>query len=322
MQKNLNLSKLLSDKNKSKFRKFLLGSNEKSGLIVNFLLYVVLIIISYIYLYPLLYMFSTGFMSIDDLVNNSVKWIPTSICFDNFKQAFEVMDFGNVLLQTLELTVIPALFQVGVCCLTGYAFARYDFKGKTICWGFLILTFVLPSQATMVPMYLLFKELGFIGTVKAFAVPALLGQGFKSTIITLVFYLFFSQISKSQIEAASLDGCGHFKVFAYIALPSVKAAFIIGFLFSLVWYWNETYLTSIFISNSSIGNANSMTTLLVKLTRFEASYKLLNEGNGDNSLNEAIRMAGTVICVLPLLTVYFALQKFFVQSVDMLGLKD
>ena len=100
------------------------------------------------------------------------------------------------------------------------------------------------------------------------------------------------------------------------------AAFIIGFLFSLVWYWNETYLTSMFISNSSIGNTNSMTTLLVKLTQFEASYKLLNEGNGDNTLNEAIRMAGTVICITPLLTVYFVLQKYFVQSVDMVGLKD
>ena len=152
--------------------------------------------------------------------------------------------------------------------------------------------------------------------------PAVLGQGFKSTIITLVFYLFFSQISTSQIEAASLDGCGHFKVFIYIALPCVGAAFIIGFLFSLVWYWNETYLTSMYISNSSIGNANSMTTMLVKLTRFEASYKLLNEGSGDNTLNEAIRMAGTVICITPLVTIYFILQKYFVQSVDMVGFKE
>lgn len=313
-----------SDKEKMKnsFRRFFFGSYEKSGFLVKLVLYVILIVISYIYLYPLLYMLVTSFMSVDDLVNDAVHWIPTGIDFDNFKQAFEVMDFKNTIMDTLQLSIFPALAQVVICCLTGYAFSRYRFKGKALCWGLLILTFVLPSQATMVPQYLIFNEFDIIGTVWAYLLPALLGQGFKSTIITLVFYLFFSQISTSQIEAASLDGCGHFKVFFYIALPGVGAAFIIGFLFSLVWYWNETYLTSMFISNTKIGNTHSMTTLLVKLTQFEASYKLLNEGNGDNTLNEAIRMAGTVICITPLLTVYFVLQKYFVQSVDMVGLKD
>lgn len=313
---------VLKTQKSGSLKRFLLGSYENSGFLVKLALYIVLIVISYIYLYPLLYMLVTSFMSVDDLVSDSVHWIPTGIAMDNFKQAFKVMDFGNTISDTLQLSVIPALCQVVVCCLTGYAFSRYKFKGKTICWGLLILTFVLPSQATMVPTYLIFKEMDVIGTIWAFVLPAILGQGFKSTIITLVFYLFFSQISTSQIEAASLDGCGHFKVFFYIALPCVGAAFIIGFLFSLVWYWNETYLTSMYISNSSIGNQNSMTTLLVKLTQFEASYKMLNEGNGDNTLNEAIRMAGTVICIAPLLIVYFVLQKYFVQSVDMVGLKD
>jgi len=319
MQKNVLLQ---NNAFKSRFKRFLFGSYESSGFLVKAALYLVLIVISYVYLYPLLYMLVTSFMSVDDLVNDAVHWIPTAVAFDNFKQAFEVMDFGNTILDTIELSVIPALCQVIVSCLTGYAFSRYRFKGKAICWVFLILTFVLPVQATMTPTYLLFKEMDVIGTVWAYVIPAVLGQGFKSTIIVLAFYLFFSQISTSQIEAASLDGCGHFKVFFYIALPCVSAAFIIGFLFSLVWYWNETYLTSMYISNSSIGNTNSMTTLLVKLTQFEASYKLLNEGNGDNTLNEAIRMAGTVICITPLLTVYFVLQKYFVQSVDMVGLKD
>ena len=319
MQQNV-----LKDRNsfKNRMRRFLFGSYEKSGFLVKFALYLVLTVVSYIYLYPLLKMLVTSVMSVDDLVNDAVHWIPTGIDFDNFKQAFEFMDFGNTISDTLQLSIIPALCQVVICCFTGYAFSRYKFKGKALCWGLLILTFVLPSQATMVPTYLIYKDMDIIGTLWTFVLPALLGQGFKSTIITLVFYLFFSQVSTAQIEAASIDGCGHFKVFFYIALPCVGAAFIIGFLFSLVWYWNETYLTSMYVSNSSIGNANSMTTLLVKLTQFEASYKMLNEGSGDNTINEAIRMAGTVICITPLLTVYFVLQKYFVQSVDMVGLKD
>ena len=285
-------------------------------------LYFVLIVLSYIYLYPLLYMVVTGFMSVDDLVSDAVHWIPTSLCFDNFVQAFRVMDFGNTIVDTLKLSVLPALSQIVTCCLTGYAFARYRFKGKGICWVLLILTFVLPQQATLVPTYLIFRNMDIIGTVWAYVLPAILGQGFKSTIVTLVFYHKKQQIPMAQIEAASLDGCGHFKTFFYIALPAAKAGFIIGFLFSLVWYWNETYLTSLFISNTKIGNANSMTTLLVELSQFEASYKLLTGGEGDNTINEAIRMAGTVICVAPLMTLYFVLQKYFVQSVDMVGIKE
>lgn len=303
-------------------KRFFFGSYEKSGFIVKLCLYTVLIAISYTYLYPLLYMLVTSIKSIGDLVDDSIKWIPSSISFINYKEALEVMDFGNSILDTIKLSVIPSLCQVLICCLTGYAFARYKFKGKLLCWAFLILTFVIPQQATLVPTYLIFREIDVIGTVWAYVLPAILGQGFKSTIIILVFYQFFVQISPSQIEAASLDGCGHFKTFYYIALPVAGAAFIIGFLFSLVWYWNETYLTSLFISNSNIGNSHSMTTLLVELSKFEASYKLLNEGQGDNTLNEAIRMAGTVVCVTPLLAVYFMLQKYFVQSVDMVGLKD
>lgn len=305
-----------------RMKRFFLGSYGHSGFLVKAGLYLVLIVISYTYLYPLLYMLVTGFMSVDDLVSDSVHWLPTSLCLDNFRQALRVMDFGNTVSDTIQLSVLPALCQVLVCCLTGYAFARYRFRGKALCWGLLILTFVLPQQATLVPTYLIFRNMNIIGTVWVYVIPAILGQGFKSTIITLVFYQFFKQIPPSQIEAASLDGCGHFKIFFYIALPVTGAAFIIGFLFSLVWYWNETYLTGLFVSNSSIGNTHSMTTLLVKLSQFEASYKLLNEGSGDNTLNEAIRMAGTVICVLPLMTVYFILQKYFVQSVDMVGLKD
>ena len=172
---------------KRNLRRFFFGSYEKSGFLVTAALYLVLIVISYIYLYPLLYMLVTSFMSVDDLVNDSVHWIPTGIDLDNFKQAFEVMDLKNTVVDTLQLSVIPALCQVLVCCITGYAFSRYRFKGKALCWVLLILTFVLPSQATMIPTYLLFKNFDIIGSVWAFVLPAALGQGFKSTVITLVF---------------------------------------------------------------------------------------------------------------------------------------
>lgn len=304
-------------------RNMVFGRREKDIGLAKLLIYFILIIIGFIYLYPLLLMLSTSFKSLDDLINDAVKWIPSELYLENYKQALKVMDFSETLWQTVALAVIPSLLQVICCCLTGYAISRYRFPGKSAVVAMLILTFVLPKQATMLPTYLLFKQYKIVGTIHAFTLPAALGQGLSAAIITLVFFQFFNQINTSVIEAAQIDGCGHFRVFFHIALPSVGAAFIIGFLFSLVWYWNETYLTALFVSNTGLGNTQSMTTLLMELRGFEASYKLLYQGNeAANKLNEAIRMAGTVLCILPLLAVYFVLQRYFVQSVDMVGIKE
>lgn len=304
-------------------RRVLLGSTGKTGLLFKALLYGLLILLSFTFLYPILYMLVNSFKSLSDLLNDSVKWIPTSFCLDNYTEALKVMKFSKTIVQTLELSFIPALCQVVVAALTGYAFARYRFPGRKLLLALLVLTFVLPKQATMLPTYLMFKDMDLIGTLWAFVFPSALGQGFNSAIIVLVFYQFYNQLPVSLVEAAQLDGCGHFKVFFYIALPTVGAAFLIGFLFSLVWYWNETYFTNIYIANTGIGNKHTMSTLLVELTQFEASYKLLYEGQETvNYVNEAIRMAGTMVCIAPLLLIYFLLQRYFVQSVDMVGIKD
>lgn len=323
MQINKKLRNLRQMGARVAIRKLALGNRGKDMSLAKLIIYFILVIIGFVYLYPLLYMLSTSFKSLEDLINDGVKWLPTSLYLENYAQALEVMSFSETLWQTVALSLIPSLLQVGCCCLTGYAIARYNFPGKTPVIGLLVLTFVLPKQATMLPTYLLFKEYDIIGTIYAFVIPAALGQGLNAAIITLVFYQYFSQIHNSVIEAAKIDGCGHFGVFFHIALPGVTAAFIVSFLFSLVWYWNETYLTGLFVSATGLGNKQSMTTLLMELRDFEASYKLLYQGSETvNKLNEAIRMAGTMLCITPLLLIYFLLQRYFVQSVDMVGMKE
>lgn len=304
-------------------RRIAFGRPDKGGGISRLLIYLILIIVGFVYVYPLLYMLSTSMKSLSDLINDGVVWLPTSLYLDNYKQALEVMKFKDTIVDTCLLSMIPALLQVLCACLTGYAIARYRFPGRLLFLGLILLTFILPKQATLLPTYLLYKDYDIIGTLGVFAYPAALGQGLNAAIIILVFFQFFSQTPRSMIEAAQLDGCGHFGVFFRICLPAVAAAFLIGFLFSLVWYWNETYLTGLFITDSGLGNKQSMSTLLMELRRFEASYKLLYPETGTvNRINEAIRMAGTMICITPLMLVYFVLQRFFVQSVDMVGIKE
>lgn len=306
------------------FRRIFLGTGEKSGVISRILLYAMLVILSYIFLYPFLYMLANSLKPLKDLINDAVKWLPTELYFENYKQAFEVLKFKDTLLDTLLLTLIPALCQIAVAAMTGYAFARYRFRGRMIFMTILLITFILPKQITSMPTYLLFRDLDIIGTINAFLLPAITGQGVNNAIIVLIFYQFYSQIPTSLIEAAQLDGCGHIRVFLRVALPMAMSAFIIGFVFSFVWYWNDTYSASLFISGTGISTKSGLSTLLIELQRFEDSYKsLYPEGATTvNRINESIRMAGTIICILPLLAVYFLLQRFLVQSVDMIGIKE
>jgi multiple sugar transport system permease protein len=116
-------------------------------------------------------------------------------------------------------------------------------------------------------------------------------------------------------EAAQLDGAGYVRVFTTIAIPMAVPAIIISFLFSFVWYWNETYLASLYFGNE-------LTTLPLQLKKFVATYQQLyaNEETTGQSINEAINMAGTVLTILPLLVVYFLTQKWFVEGIDRSGI--
>ena len=306
----------------SAFRRVVLGSTEKFGVLPAILLYSVLIVFSYIFLYPLLYMFITSIKSLHDLIDDSIVWIPTKLDTSSYVQAIKVMHFKDALLDTLQLTLVPAVCQIITAALTGYAIAQYRFRGRRIVIGVLILMFIVPRIATMMPTYLMYRDYSLIGTLGAIVFPAALGQGVNASIITLIFYQFYRQMPVSVVEAAKIDGCGHWRVFTRIALPSVTSAVIIAFLFSFVWYWNETTLVGIFVANSSFGSGSSMTTLLINLQNFEANYKAMYGAENANLMNEAIVMAGTMLCVLPLLVVYFVLQRFFVKSVDMIGIKE
>ena len=307
---------------KAKMSKFIFGTREKKGIVAQAAIYLLLICIGFVYLYPMIYMFITSMMSLEDLLDTSSKWIPSGFYIKNYADAFKVMKFTDTFMDSLFIALVPSLCQVVVCSLAGYGFARFNFKGKKVLMGIMILTFVIPPQITMMPTYLLYSDLGLIGSVKALIYPALLGQGFKSAIFILIYYQFYKQIPTSLIEAAQIDGAGQIKTYFLIAIRSAIPAIIVVFLFSFVWYWNETYLTGLYLGNSGMGAKNTMSTLLLELKQFEASYTKMYPvtENSPDKLNEAIKMAGTIIATAPLLILGFVLQRHITESVDTSGI--
>jgi len=304
---------------KEKIKRFLMGSKEKQGVVKNVVVYGLLICIGFVYLYPLLYMISTSFMNRDDLLDTSVKWIPSTLYLQNYKDAASSMDFWSSIGKGFIIAGIPTLLNIVICMAIGYGFARYDFTGKKLMMLILIFSYILPSQVTMIPTYKLYNDMGILGTILTFILPALLGNGLNAPIFILIFYSFFKQIPKVLTEAAAIDGAGHIKTFFRIAVPTAVPAIVTVLLFSFVWYWNESYLTELYVQGLS-GNS-FWTNLVVQLKNFDDTFtEKANTGSVATSLSESVRMAATTLSVLPLLIIYFFLQKQFVESIDRSGI--
>lgn len=318
--KALNGRKWYEDINKDKVRKFLMGSKEKEGFLKMFFIYALLICIGFIYLYPIIYMVSSSFMSLEDLLDSSINWIPSSVNISNYIQAAKSMDFWKSLGQSILIAGIPTLCNLLSCSLIGYGLARFEFPGKKVVLGIIIFSFILPSQITMIPTYVLYSNMGILGTLWSFVLPALLGMGINAPIFILIFWQFFRQVPKVLIEAAQIDGAGYFKSFVRISLPSAVPAIITVALFSFVWYWNESYLTEMYVHG--VMTSSGWTTLVIQLDNFASNYSsyATTATNAATSLNESISMAGTMLSILPLLLMYFVLQRYFVESIDRTGI--
>ena len=304
---------------REKLHRFVFGSKEKEGAGKQIVVYGLLICIGFVYLYPILYMFSYSFMNRDDLLDSSVKWIPSTLYLQNYIDAAKSMSFWSSLLKGILIAGLPTLCNVLICMLVGYGFARFEFKGKKILMALLIFSYILPSQVTMIPTYVLYNNTGILGTIWPFVLPAVFGNGLNAPIFILIFYQFFKQVPKVLIEAAQIDGAGYLKSFIKIAVPSAAPAILTVFLFSFVWYWNESYLTELYVQGLS--TKSIWVNLVVQLKNFDASFNTLaTTGDTATSLNESVRMAATALSILPLLIMYFFLQKHFVESIDRTGI--
>ncbi|MCR5426104.1 MAG: carbohydrate ABC transporter permease [Lachnospiraceae bacterium] len=305
---------------KEKLHRFFFGTKEKQGFLKQFTTYALLIAIGFIYLYPVLYMFSTSFMNQNDLLDSSVKWIPSTLYVQNYIDAGKSMEFWTSFVKGIVIAGVPTILSVVSTMIAGYGFATFSFRGKKILMALLIFSYILPSQVTMIPTYVLYSNLKMTGSLMAFVLPALFGNGLNSPIFILIFYQFFRQVPKVLIEAAQIDGAGYFKSFVRIAIPSAGPAILTVFLFCFVWYWNESYLTELYVKG--IASTNSFwENLVIQLKDFNTNYSdRLSTGDAATSLSESVRMAATALTILPLLIMYFFLQRHFVESIDRTGI--
>ena len=290
--------------------------------------------ISYVVLYPLLYMVSNAFKPVEQYYDPSVVWIPKSLTMENFKIVALVMDIGNVMKNTVIIELLPAIISAMVCMMIGYGLARFNFRGKRFVVACVILTIIVPQQTIASSLYSSFRYFDFLGILKFLhrfipavdtlnligtpwvtILPSLLGVGLKSGIFIFIYMQFFTGLPKELQEAAAIDGCGEFRTFLKIIVPTAKNINIAVLLLAVVWNWNDYYTPSMFIRTKD--------TIATAMASFQANLENLhNMGIGVVNIQTAQTQiqAACLITILPLVVLYIFLQKRFSEGIENSGL--
>ena len=294
-----------------------------------------LIGMSYVLLYPVLFLLSNAFRAPVDRLDPTVIWIPKNFTLENFMLADELIGFKDSIMLTLKILVPSVIIQVFICLMVAYGFARFNFKGRELLFGFLIFTIVVPSSTIIIPLYVKFHFFDFFGlgqllrpfnggeavTVNLLNTPwpfylmSLTGTGIRSGLYIYMTRQFFKNMPQELEEAAFVDGCGPFSTFLRIMLPNVGSIIIVITLFSIVWHWNDYYLAVMFFTDEY--------PLSVNVTLLQDRLTLLSQNMSaeDMALSESgILEASCFVVILPLLVMYMFSQKYFTESITRTGL--
>lgn len=276
--------------------------------------------LSFIILYPVLYMVSVSIREPSDLLDPTVIWIPKTLTMQNFSAVIKYMEYWSGLLRTMALSLGCSLLQTLSCAIAGYGFARFRFKGRSLLFFAALLTLIVPPQSINMPLYINYVQVSngtgiqIIDTVIPMMLPALFGTGLRAGLFIYVYRQFFKGMPPEMEEAAYLDGCGPVSAFFRIMLVNAGSAILITFLLSFVWYWNDYLNTSLFYTSSQ--------PLAVTLANFSSVLTMVRTENGALSQTEVsvYLQVAALLFITPVLIVYLFLQRRFTESIVRAGI--
>lgn len=293
---------------------------------------VILLSIGYVIIYPLFYMIVTSLKGVDAYYNNARVWIPTDLNPGfTYPFAAESINYASGLKTTLLYEIGAALLEVLTCAVVAYGFARFNFKLKGLLLVCLFSTIIIPETMVIIPRMMNYSHMDFLGILGlfnkitgidlrpnlinsplAFYLPSLFAIGLRSGILTFIYIQFFKGLPKELEEAAWVDGAGPIKTFVSIALPSSSVVFTTVTLFAVIWHWNDSYLSSLYMVENF--------PLAVNLERI--SQTLLSRGfhGPTRPLTMSVQMAACVMFIAPVLVLYMIMQRKFIESIDRVGI--
>ena len=218
---------------------------KKTNLIINAVKYILILSLGLIFIIPLLWMITISLGTPEEASRPGIHLIPSSINLENYKTALTIMPFAKYALNTLIVTGLTIFGTVLSSGLVGYAFAKLRAPGKNALFVLMLSTIMLPAMVTMIPMFVIFKSLGWYDTLLPLIVPSFFGNAFYIFLIRQ----FFLTIPPDIEEAAKMDGCGYLRIFFQIMMPLSKPVLVSVGVFSFVAHWND-FMTPLIYLNS------------------------------------------------------------------------
>ncbi|GAV10871.1 carbohydrate ABC transporter permease [Paenibacillus sp. chi10] len=251
---------------------------------------------SLIILVPLLWTISTSLKSPGEVFGD--QFFPNIWKWDNYAKAVTAIPFFTFLANTLIILIPVLIGTVFSAALCAYGFARFKFRGKRILFLVLLATMMLPGQVTMIPMFIMFKEIGWVDTFLPLIIPSFFGGGAFNIFLIRQF---MRGIPKDLDEAAFVDGATRWTIFTKVMLPLSKPPLIAVAIFTFMGVWNDFQGPLIYL------NTTDKYTLALGLSMFKGLYNV--EWN--------MLMAATILIMLPALIVFFAAQKYFIEGISL-----
>ena len=275
---------------------------KKSTIVID----IILVISTCLVLLPIVTMVMTSLKTFEDVQMNPASLIPKEFTLKNYVTVFTEFPFTQYLINTSFITITSTIGITLTSALVAYAFARFDFKYKGIIFAVMLSTIMIPGQILQIPLYEMYRGMGWINTYKPMIIPAFLGGG-----ITNVFLIrqFFNSLPKSIFESAQIDGAGEFRIFATIAVPLSKAIIFTVAIFSFTASWNDFYSPLLYINDDK--KYTLAYGLYIFFDKFKVgSYKAWN-----------IICAANLVVIVPIIVLYFFAQRYFVEGVTLGGVK-
>lgn len=271
-------------------------SNKSKHTAVRVVIGIVLTLLALMALTPFVYM---GLISLTQKSTLDLNFSGVAFNLDNYVRVFKNLNIARNLLNSIIVTGGACFLNCLICSMAAYGFAKKRWPGRDKVFAVYLATLMVPSQVTLIPVFLIIKNLGLMNTHIALMLPILNAFG------VFLMRQFMSAVPNELIEAARIDGCGEIRLFARIVIPLIKPVIVSLTVFTFITSWND------FLWPLVICSDQNMKTLTLAISALKGNY----------STNYGLVMAGSMLAFLPPFILYIFLQKQFVEGIALSGVK-
>ena len=266
------------------------------------LAHIILIAGSIMFLMPFIYVLSTSLKTAGDVYTFPPEFIPDPVSWENYPEALTAMPFDVFFLNTILLAVGRIIGLTLSCSLAGFAFAKLRWRGRNTLFFIVLLTLMIPTEVTLIPRYILFSKLGWVGSFAPLLVPGFFAE---NAFFVFLFRQFFMTMGQDIIDAGRIDGCSFVGLFWRIIVPNAKPVFAVVAIYIIQNNWNSFLLPMIYLTD------RAKYTLALGLRLFNEQYYSQTH----------LLMAASVFVVIPIVILFFFMQRYFIQGVVFTGSK-